>query len=114
DRFNKLKEAGGRYWISHSMFGEHTSILNAGQPASVWRSKEGIDPEKMNLQSMHDWFVSRDRKAVLEARQTGVPLTDNVEATAQFGLALEGGVSCPILEAVPYERIGGLARVRGA
>jgi hypothetical protein len=96
------------------MFGEHTSILYLGQSSSVWKTRAGIDAERMNLQSLHDWFVENDRKAVLEAKKAGLPLTDNVEATPHFRLALEAGVDVPVLELVPFEPIGGLAAVRGA
>ncbi len=112
--FNRLKEVAGKYWLSHSMFGEHTSSLSGGRPASFWRSKEGIDPEKMNLQEMRDWFVNRDRKAVLDAQKAGVPMIDNIEATAQFRLGLAAGANCPVLELAPYEPLSGLAAVRGA
>jgi hypothetical protein len=112
--FARLKEVAGRYWLSHSMLGEHTSVLSEGWPASLWKSKEGLDLATMNPQRMRDWFVSRDRKAVLETRDAGVPMMDNVEATAQFRLALAAGVNCPILELVPAEPLSGLAAVRGA
>ncbi|MBI4582708.1 MAG: hypothetical protein HY717_01550 [Planctomycetes bacterium] len=110
----KLAEEGGKYFLTYSVLGEHTSILNAGRPSSIWKAEEGIDPGKMNLQTFHDWFVSRDRKAVLEVKKAGAPFTDNVEATAQFRLALAAGVDIPVLELVPYEPLGGLAAVRGA
>jgi hypothetical protein len=112
--FARLKEAAGPYWLSHSVLGEHTSVLSKGWPASLWKSKEGFDPVSMNPQSMRDWFVSRDRKTVLETRDAGVPMIDNVEATAQFRLALAAGAHCPILELVPFEPLAGLAAVRGA
>ena len=41
-------------------------------------------------------------------------MTDNIEATAQFRMALTAGATCPILELVPYEPLSGLAAVRGA
>ena len=112
--FAKLREVGGKYFLKYSMFGEHTSSLGGGRPASSWKAEQGIDPTKMNLQSMHDWFVARDRQAVQEARKAGVPRIDNLEATAQFRLALEAGVDIPVLEMVPYEPLSGLAAVRGA
>jgi len=113
DLFARLRAVGGKYFVSRSLFPEHTSVMSEGRPASVWK-KEGIDPAQMNLQTMHDWFVNRDRQGVLDAAKSGVPMTDNVEATAQFRVALQAGVNCPVLELVPYEPIGGLAAVRGS
>src|SRR5207244_2666510 len=75
--FAKLREAGGKYFLSRSMLAEHTSIFYLGQTSDVWKTR-GIDAEKMNLQSLHDWFVEKDRKAVQEAKRAGLPLTDNV------------------------------------
>jgi hypothetical protein len=112
--FARLSEVGGKYFLGCSMLGEHTSILSMGRPSNWWKTEHGIDPNKMTLQTMHDWFVARDRQAVLEAKNAGAPPMDNVEATAQFRLALEAGVAVPVLELVPFEPLGGLAAVRGA
>lgn len=110
----RLREVGGKYFLTYSAFGETTSRLSRGQPSADWKTKEGIDPARMNPQSMRDWFVSKNRQAVLEATKAHVPLMDHIEATAQFRLGLAAGADIPILELVPYEPLGGLAAVRGA
>lgn len=114
DLVAKLKDLGGKYFLSYSALGESTSRLGSGQSAAAWKDKEGLDPAGMNAQGMHDWFADKARRAVLEAKQASVPLTDNIEATTQFRLGLEAGADVPILELVPSEPLSGLAAVRGA
>ncbi len=114
----RAKEAGGEYLATSALTGEATSLLAAVLavlPSSVWKADHGVDVSKMNLQTMHDWFVDRQREVVADARSAGLlEVSSSAEATSQFRLLLEAGIRIPILELVPYEPLAGLAAVRGS
>ena len=71
-------------------------------------------PERLDFQTMHDWFVGRLRThgAGLKA-QYGGPLGAG-EASVQIRLAVEAGGDIPMFELVPSEPMRGLAATRGA
>jgi len=109
----EVQRIGGKNLVHSSVLGENTSALGHGRPYSHWQSL-GMDPESMNLQSMHDWFVGKDREKVQAALKPGLPLTTNVEASTQFRLAMELGVQVPILEFVPSDPVASVPAARGA
>jgi len=72
------------------------------------------DPETLDFQAVHDWFVGRFRAHGKRTRlQWKGPLCA-IEASAQMRLAMEAGVDVPIFELVPSEPLRGLASTRGA
>ena len=110
----QVQRIGGGYLVHSCVLGENTSSLDNAQPYEHWQAQHGVDPESMNLQTMHDWFLEKDRAKVQKALQPGLPLTTNVEATVQFRLAMELGVEVPILEFVPSDPAVCLPAARGA
>jgi|GEM_PF-643810 len=110
----EVQRIGGEYLVHSCVLGENTSALANGQPYSYWQERHGMEPAAMTLQTMHDWFVEKDREKVRQALEPGLPLTTTVEATIQFRLAMELGVEVPILEFVPSDPTGGLPAARGA
>ena len=103
----KLREIDARPVVGHSesLFAETT----AEKQSSVFD-----DPESLDFQVMHDWFVARFREHGRGLRaQWGRALTA-IEASPQMHLALEAGADVPIFELVPSEPLRGLAATRGA
>jgi hypothetical protein len=114
DRLQRqVQRIGGKNLVHSCVLGENTSALGHGRPYSYWQP-QGMDPESMNLQSMHDWFLNKDREKVQAALRPGLPLTTNVEASTQFRLAMELGVQIPILEFVPSDPVTSVPAARGA
>ncbi|MDO8586622.1 MAG: hypothetical protein Q7T82_06235 [Armatimonadota bacterium] len=110
----EVRRIGGEYLLHSCVLGENTSSLGSVQPYSYWQEQHGMDPESMNLRTMRDWFLEKDRAKVRQALRPGLPVTTNVEATVQFRLAMELGVQVPILEFVPSDPAVGIPAARGA
>ncbi|OGV62732.1 MAG: hypothetical protein A2498_02700 [Lentisphaerae bacterium RIFOXYC12_FULL_60_16] len=135
--FRRLGEAGKDLVLMDMIMGENLSIL--GSTVSIDRLKAldatpivshaerdvnpavaaslgsiFDDPDALNFQTVHDWFVARFRKAGEQLRAQGATTLGGLEASSQIRLCMEAGVDIPILELVPHEPLRGLASVRGA
>ena len=114
DLLREVRRVGGEHLLHSCILGENTSRLASGHPYRDWQTEHGMDPATMTMESMHDWFLDKDRRKVRQAQQPGFPPTTNIEATIQFRLAMELGVEIPILELVPSDPSAGLPAARGA
>ena len=117
---DQLTRAGSGVVLSEMIMGENLSVLSSAIP---WEQLKRLDPasplpaddpEALDFQRMHDWFVGRFRALGERVRANWGGLLSAIESAPAMHLAAQAGADILIHELVPHEPLRGIAATRGA